>query len=428
MTFRGYVRSLLTRVAGVIMGIPVPYHLAAILLVAFAVRTCVWYRNWTGLIRHGDGYLFMAKAIADGNWDQYLSHGRFLQPVYSLWLAPMYLFNWQDSVYVFCLHQAFVAGTILFIYLSAGKVYGRLCALCASLVYAVQPQIAFWFNWALADAAFHFHLAILMYCSILAWKKTTPLSVAGLLAAGAALSLVRPEGVMVTIAAVFVFIIRKASDWRQRPLTVAAAMVFLSISFIAVSGWYVQSHEHVKEKILSHMHVGCGLYIGTLPTPTNPRDVDKVLVSLFADGGKLSKEDPKGRNHWYWASQIGLRRLQDDPLKVAGIVALRYVAVMIPSTFRDGLMSWRYVIIDRVFSTYMLLGTLFALFLKNDQRKITIGLAFMSFSIFTMVSLFQREWDVRVQLAAYTLLLGPATFGWFLTIRYILNLEMTTEN
>jgi 4-amino-4-deoxy-L-arabinose transferase-like glycosyltransferase len=420
MKFRGYVISLLTKAAGVIMGIPIFYCLAGILLVAFAVRTCVWYRNLTGLIRHGDGYLFMAKAIADGNWDQYLSHARFLQPVYSLWLAPMYLFNWQDSVYVFCLHQVFVAGTILFIYLSAEKVYGRLCALCASLIYAVQPQIAFWFNWALADTAFHFHLAILMYCSILAWKKTTPLSVAGLLLAGAGLSLVRPDGVLVTITAVVIFIIFKASSRRHRPLTVAAAMVFLFIAFITAAGWYVQSHDHVKEKILSHMHVGWGLYIGTLPTPTNPRDVNKALVSIFAEGGELSQKDSKGRNQWYWASQIGLRRLQDDPLKVAGIVALRYVAVMIPSTFRDNVMSWRYVIIDRVFSSYMIGGVLLAMFLKNEQKKITLGLVLMAFSIFTIVSIYQREWDVRVQLAVYTLLLGPATFGWFLTIRYIL--------
>ncbi|MCG6534445.1 MAG: glycosyltransferase family 39 protein [Syntrophales bacterium LBB04] len=395
--------------------LPTSYLLMGIIAVAFMVRTYVWYySNWVGLVRHGDGYLFMAQALAEGDWDKYFSHWRFLQPIYPIYLTPMFFFNWDDSTYVFWLHQSFVAGTIVFLYLSARRLFGQRCGLVTCLIYALHLQIAYWINWTLADTAFHFHLSLFMFFTISSWERITFYSVIGCLVSGMALVLTRPDGavIMASTVAVLVF---KLLTLRYRPLYALTTVILISILVVVSGLWFVFAHEPIRERVLSNVHVGWGLYTGTLPTPTNPAAVDKGLIAVFRDGSLLSKNDPKGRNQWYWASQIGLKRIKEEPWKVLRFVVTRYIAVVIPSTFRDN-PSWRYVIIDRTLSFYLIIGVLGAIFLRNEKRFYSIGLTVIAFSIYTLVCIYQREWDIRVQLSSYTVLLGASTFGWFLAL------------
>lgn len=396
--------------------VPMHYSLAVILLIAFCVRTYVWhYSNWVGLVRHGDGYLFMAQALGEGDWGKYFSHWRWLQPIYPFYLVPMYFFKWDDAIYIFWLHQSLVAGTILFIFLATRRIYGCWCGIAACLVYALHLQIAYWINWAFSDTAFHFHLAIFVYFTLISWEKVKWRPLMASLLGGTVLILTRPDGIPIVASALAVLFYKVLTRTFKPMQAISLVVTVASMITVSVLG-FIFANESAREKVLSNIHVAWGLYIGTLPTPTNPPDVDKKLIALFSEGSILSQKDPKGRNQWYWASEIGLQRLKNDPLKFLKIVAVRYIAVIIPSTFRDN-PSWRYVLIDRLLSFYLIFGIMGALILRNENRFYTTGLTVIAFSIYTLVSIYQREWDVRVQLSSYTVLLGAASHGWHLIVR-----------
>jgi hypothetical protein len=399
-----------------ITGLPAPVLLTGIIAVAFLVRTYVWhYSNWVGLVRHGDGYLFMAQALAEGDWTKYFSHWRFLQPVYPLYLVPMYYFKLPDSLYIFWLHQSFVAGTILFLYFAIRRFFGYGCGLATAFVYAIQLQIAYWINWTLSDMAFHFHLAIFLTFALSCWQKATWKSLVYGSLSGALLVMTRPDGFFIVFSSAAVLFFRLLTN-RYRPVFALAVTSVTALICILSTLGFIFFHEPARVAVLSNIHVGWGLYTGTLPTPTNPTAVDKDLIALFREGSLLSKKDPQKRNQWYWASQIGLERIKSDPWGVMRIMVTRYIAVIIPSTFRDN-PSWRYLLIDRFFSSYLIFGVFFSILLKNERRFIATGLLVVAFSIYTMVSIYQREWDVRVQLSTYILLLGPASYGWWLILK-----------
>jgi hypothetical protein len=395
--------------------VPTAYYLICIIILSFCVRTFVWhFSNWVGMVWHGDGYLYMAQAMAAGEWGKYFSHWRFLQPVYPLYLAPMFYFNLDYGTYVFWLHQSLAAATIIFLYAAVAKIYGRGCSLVAALVYAVQLQIAYWINWTLADVTFHFHLALFMWFVLDIWKEAHLRSAGLAAAAGLLLMLTRPDGFVIVSSAAAVLMF-KALNRKFKPVhSLILVVLTFSLALAAALG-VIFSDEKISERVLSNIHVGWGLYTGTLPTPTNPAAVDQPMIAMFRDGSLLSQKDPKGRNQWYWASQMGLQRIKEAPFKVARIMVTRYVAVIIPSTFRDHV-SWRFALIDRTFSFYLIIGTLCALLIRNDKRFYTAGLACAAFSVYTLVCVYQREWDIRVQLSTYALLLGAATYGWSLAL------------
>ncbi|HAJ26876.1 MAG TPA: hypothetical protein DCG53_06460, partial [Syntrophus sp. (in: bacteria)] len=251
-------------------GIPTSYYLIAIIILGFLVRTYVWhFSNWVGLVRHGDGYLFLAQALADGDWNKYFSHWRFLQPVYPLYLVPMYYFKLEDSIYVFWLHQALLAGTIIFLYLSIREFFGRWCGIIGCLIYAIQLQIAYWINWTLSDVAFHFHLSIFIYFALSCWKKATWRLLCYAIISGLLLVMTRPDGYVILFSSAAVLFYRILAS-RYKSVWAFVATSLAALIFIICVLWFTFSHEKARVAILSNVHVGWGLYTGTLPTPTNP--------------------------------------------------------------------------------------------------------------------------------------------------------------
>ena len=179
--------------------------LCGIVALGAALRTYIWFHGYAhygihGLVRHGDGYLQMAASLGGRSSEGFFTHWRFYQVVYSFYLAPLFALNLSDSVYVFWLHHVFAAATICLIYVSARKLGGSTCGLLAALVYAVHLQVAYWFNWTLADTAFHFHLSLFLLCAVVCWEGVSIKKIVGLAGAAFLMIFTRPEGFFITAA------------------------------------------------------------------------------------------------------------------------------------------------------------------------------------------------------------------------------------
>jgi len=380
--------------------------LLAIIIIAFALRTGIWHFGaHHGLVRHGDGFLDLAEAIAAGDRQRYFSHWRFSQVVYPLYLAPMYYFHLNDSIYVFWMHTFLVSATIVMIYLSSSFLFDQKSGLLSALIYALHLQIAYWINWTRADVAFHFHISLLLYCLLLAWRNRTPLTLFAVTAAGIAIALTRTEGILIALTA-FVILIYKKMTERFKPLRVIMIGSVIFTLFLSILTFFTYSQPDFRNKVLSHMYVGNGLYTLSLPTPKTPAETDVNLLAMW----NMSIRE---------RSDFGLQRIKQNPWGTVGIFLKRYVEVIYPSTFMEGV-SWRYITFDLVITIFLTGGILLAAVLSKDRRPEIIVLFLIAFSIYSIVALYQREWGLRVQLSAHVCLLIAAPFGWYALMKRII--------
>ena len=75
-------------------------------------------------------------------------------------------------------------------------------------------------------------------------------------------------------------------------------------------------------------------------------------------------------------------------------------------------MSFRYKLIDRVLALFLLVGLTAALGTRYGNAALMRTFAVTALSVYVLVSFYQAEWDVRVQLSAHVLLIPIATLGW----------------
>lgn len=396
----------------------------SIVLLGAAIRTYIWFHGYVedgepaGLVRHGDGYLRIASSFRPnsdiGFFDQWRAS---YQLVYPLYLAPIFAFDLSDSIYIFWLHHAFAASTIVLIYLSAKRLFDPLTATIAAFTYAAHLQMAYWFNWALADTALHFHLALFLYWAVLSWEAFTVARALGLLACALLISFCRPEGFVVSGLFAGALCFRWLSS-RVGPAKAFAGVTVLAMCVAAAGLLAVSRSERVKETVLSNMAVGWGLYYGSQRTPTRAELVDAMLVEMYRYGGEKASSDPEKHNSWYWNSVAGLQRIQAHPFRYVGYAAERLVNAVVPSFFRQGV-SFRYKVIDRSLALFLIVGLAVALTARHASAALLRSLVLSAFGVYLLVSFYQSEWDVRVQLSAHVFLIPIASSGWTVAWRRV---------
>jgi len=386
--------------------------LAGVCLLAFLVRLYFWKCGYGqggghGLLIHGDGYWDMAKALSE-KFPRTPEHWRAAQILYPLYLLPLFLGGLDPGNYVFWLHQGFAIATCLLLFATGRILGGDPAGLLAALGYALHLQIAFWFNFTLADTCFQFHAALFGFLTLRliqggggwgAW-----------LLSGLALGFTRPEGLVVWATAFAYFGWLRISK-KLVPVILLPALG-LALLLAGVGGvQMLKANSKVQEAAFSHVQVAVALYYGSLRTPTQAAEVDRALNSMYAYGAARANQDPQKRNMWYWISQAGWERIRSEPRTYLGNLAARVPNVLFPSFYREGV-SIRYKVFDRGMGFFLLAGVGFALIWRTRSQvpfRILVGLAAV---IYACVTLIQSEWDVRVQLSAHVLLLPVAASGW----------------
>lgn len=397
--------------------------LLCVVALGAAVRTYIWFHGYAldgrpGLVRHGDGYLEIAASFRPGSDASFFHHWRsFYQFIYPLYLAPIFAFDLDDGIYVFWMHHFFVAATICLIYVSSRKLGGVASAMIATFVYAVHLQMAYWFNWAFADTAYHFHLSVFLFCAVACWNAFSIPKALCLAACAFVMSFIRPEGVVVTAAFTaavgFRFLSRRFGAWKATA-AVGGAAICGAIVLISV---VVQS-KPVREAIFSNVGVGWGLYYGSHRTPTRAALVDEILLEMRRYGAEKASVDPEHRNLWYWSSIAGLERIRAHPVRYLGYSAERMVNAFFPSFFREGV-SFRYKVFDRTMALFLMVGVAVALAANRRMASLIQILVIAALAVYVLVSFYQAEWDVRVQLSAHVFLIPIASLGWVMVARHV---------
>ncbi len=390
--------------------------LLCVVALGAGVRTYMWFNGYAlngqpGLVRHGDGYLQIAEAFRPGSTAGFFDHWRSsYQFIYPLYLAPIFAFDLNDGIYVFWLHHAFAAATICLIYFSARRIGGVPCAMLATLVYAVHLQSAYWFNWAFADTAYHFHLSLFLFCVVAWWDKSSIPRALCVAACALIMSFTRPEGFVVTAAfaaaVCFRLLSRRMGPWRALAV-VGGTAICLAVALVS----FISQSKPVREAVLSNVGVGWGLYYGSHRTPTRAVLVDEILLEMRRYGLEKASIDPEHRSQWYWSSMAGLDRIRAHPLSYVGYSAERMVNAFFPSFFRQGV-SLRYKVFDRALAFFLMAGVVVALTAKHRLAPLMRALAFAALGVYVLVSFYQAEWDVRVQLSAHVFLIPIASLGW----------------
>ena len=392
------------------------FWLIGIMAIGAALRTYIWFHGFAldgkpGLVRHGDGYLTIAATFTPGSTVGFFEHWRATyQFIYPLYLAPIYAFGLNDGVYVFWLHHLFVAGTIALMYFCTRRMFGVGPAWLTALAYALQIQMAYWFNWAFADTAFHFHLALGFFFLLRCWDAPTPRRLFGLTACGFLILFTRPEGFAFTAGLAASLSYRLASG-RFGAIRTVGVFAIVVVCLALAGALVLSANKRVREVVFSNVGVGWGLYYGSHRTPTRADAVDVILNEMRRSGTEQSLRDPEHRSLWYWASVAGLERIRRNPLHYLAYSGERIVNAFAPSFFREGV-SLRYKLIDRTFALFLLVGLAAALLAPHPVAPLIRSLAFASFCIFALVGLYQSEWDVRVQLSSHVFLIPIASFGW----------------
>lgn len=392
--------------------------LFCIVALGAALRTYIWFHGFAldgkpGLVRHGDGYLQIAASFRKGSGIGFFDHWRSsYQFIYPLYLAPVFAFDLNDGIYVFWLHHFFAAATICLIYVSSRKLFGVASAVVAALVYALHLQFAYWFNWAFADTAYHFHLSLFLFCAVACWNAFSIPKGLCLAACAFVMSFTHPEGVVVTAAfaaaVCFRFLSERFGAWKALA-AVGGTAICVAVALISV----VSQHKPLREAVLSNVGVGWGLYYGSHRTPTRANLVDEILLEMRRYGIEKASVDPEHRNQWYWSAMAGLERIRAHPLRYLAYSAERMVNAFFPSFFRQGV-SFRYKVFDRALALFLMVGIAVALTANHRTASLMKTLAVASLAVYVLVGFYQAEWDVRVQLSAHVFLIPIASLGWVL--------------
>lgn len=386
-----------------VRSIPIHYYLISIIIIGLIVRTLLWnYFNYGGpegeLIRGYEEFFFLARQIASADWEKYFSAWRSIQPMYPLYLAPMYYFQIHEFLYVFTLHTFFLSGTIIFLYHSTRLLFGRKIGLISVFIYALHLQVAHWFYFTLADIAFHFHLALTLWIFLISWRNCRWINFICTLFSGLALALTRTEGLFV-LGIVIVLIVYKKLSEIVKP--VYAFFIQIAILIISLSIFLIIMYNNpmFHNKVLSHEYMARGLYNLSMPTPKTTFEVEE---HFFAQNKLTHREK----------SDFGIKRIKENPWRTVGIFLKRYVEVIYPSHFMMGV-SWRYIAFDFLITIFLTGGTLAAVVFSKERRPEIIALILVAFTIYTIVTIYQREWDLRVQLSAHVCLLIIAPYGLY---------------
>lgn len=405
------------------------FLLLLIIAIGFSVRTYIWFNGYNpetnitlpaahqerGLVRHGDGYLFIASSFDPSNDRSFFDHKRsYFQFIYPLYLAPIYLFGLNDSIYVFWLHHLFAALTIIFIYLSAYKIGKTWVGLLAALAYACHIQSAYWFNWVFSDIPFHFHLSLLMYCGLLCWERPSRMRVFLMAISGVVLMFTRTEGFAITLVSLMVlayrFMVPRLGATRVITIFLGSVLIFLLLGVFVLT-----QSKAVREVVFSNYSLAWGLYYSSQETPTNAKLVDEMLIEMHTYCNHKSIADPEKRDAQYWCSVAGLERIKNDPLNYVRVVLKRIPHAFFPSFYREGV-SWRYKLFDRTVMSFIVIGLICASMFRNKEKFASAGLVLMGLIIYMIVIILHSEWEVRVQLAAHVLLFPVASLGWVMLL------------
>jgi hypothetical protein len=389
--------------------------LVSIVALGAALRTYVWFRGYAqygvhGLVRHGDGYLEMAASIAGRSDASLAAHWRAYQFIYPLYLAPMFAFDINDSTYVFWLHHVLAAATTCLIYMSARRLCGSVCALLAALAYALHLQVAYWFNWTLADTAFHFQLSLFLLCAIRWWQAPSITSVLWLATSVFLMCFTRPEGFVIGAAFMagvsFRMLSGRFGAWSSLAVVGGVAACLAGALVYAIS-----QNKPAREKVMSNVDFAWGLYYGSQRTPTRADLVDKMLIEMRVYGDAQAAADVEHRSPWYWNSVAGLDRIRQRPVRYLAFYCERVVNALLPSFFREGV-SFKYKLFDRMMSLFLIAGTALSLVATRRTASLVPILVFTSFCVYLLIAFIQSEWDVRVQLSPHVLLIPVASLGW----------------
>ena len=385
--------------------------LSLILILYFLFKTYFWFYGYnqgkSGIFIHGDGYFDYAKCLVFSNCN--FDHFRTMQFLYPLYLTPIFYFDLNISVYVFILHHILSSLTLIFIYLSGKILLNSKLGMLSALIYTFQFQISYWFNFTLSDIAFHTHLAIFMFFFILFLKFKLNYYIILCIFSSITLYFIRPEGLLVSFFCIsyFIFSYLKNIIDQKNTYLVFTSIIFLIVFIISI---FIYLNSDLKDKIMSNVHVGWGLYYGSLETKTNANEVNEMLWEMFDTCNKKSLDDPNGMNEWWWCSKIGLDRIKNDPLNYLYVVSKRIPSIFYPGFYRDGV-SLKYILISSFFSTYIIIG-FFCLLIFNKHNKIPVNLLLCVLPIYILVIFYMDEWDVRYQLSPQVILILVSSFGF----------------
>jgi hypothetical protein len=391
-----------------------------IVTIGFLVRTYIWFNGTPQTYSlealnqnsssFNDGYLFIASTLNPSNDASFFTFWRsYYQMVYPLYLSPIFIFQLSPSIYIFWLHHLFAALTIIFIYFSALEIGNSRVGLLAALVYSCQTQIAFWFNWTYSDTAFHFQLSLFIYCSLLCWRNTSKKNLCCLIISGAIMSLTRPEGFLI----MSVLLLCLLADRFGR--TIVMGFILGAVLIILLPGTYFLSQNKVvQDKLFSNIHVASFLYLGSLSAPTSVKgygELQSEMSSYARSKSGKQLNDTNSGDYWYGISVAGWERIKRDPSKYIFILLERIPQVIYPSFYREGV-SWRYKLIDRSIMFFITIGVTCALLYSSREKPKMMGLFLMASSIYLILVFYHSEWDLRVHLSTYVILIPLASVGW----------------
>ena len=117
---------------------------------------------------------------------------------------------------------------------------------------------------------------------------------------------------------------------------------------------------------------------------------------------------------------FGVNEIRRNPTRTFFIIFKRYLEVIYPSHFMEGV-SLRYIGFDSFVTFILTGGIIFSIIFSHNQRLHMTFLLLISLSIYTIVTLYQREWDLRVQLSAHIPLIIALPLGWRLLYKNLFN-------
>ena len=226
--------------------------------------------------------------------------------------------------------------TVLFVYLLARKIWGRLAALGASALAAIDPFAVFFETLELSEGP---ALCLLVLTALLAWTARERLWAAP--AAGAALALtalVRPGWAMLGIVLVLAALVLPGSD-RPRPARVVLNIFFATVALcLAMSPWWIRNHLIFDEFVPLTTGGGATFYESNSPDatggPAYPQTVTPRLRELPAMG-----ELERGRR----LRKDALDWIKANPKSFMKLAAIKFGRTWSPVPNYGPYRKWEYI-------------------------------------------------------------------------------------
>jgi len=401
--------NIFDKIVNNIRRIPPSYLLLIILFIGFILRTAAWcYLGFRG--NDNSEFETLARLFAQGDWKAYFAMGRFHQPTTTLLLTPVYYFHLPLASYTFWLHQLLALGTIYLVYLIAKRSFGVYFGLISAFFIAINAMIIFWFPWITGDIPFHFFLALFGLGATSLFRDKKPINYGFFFLSGFLCLLTRPEGFFIFFTAVLIMLYIHFSK-RLSPVKsiciIAGIILFLSSSLVST----LFLHQKSREFFFSSMHVAYSLYVSSKISTNSPQEQEQVYNSM-GEVVEKTRNQPGFVSPNYALSMYGLNFIKEHPFTWLKMYVLRFTSVVFPSVFSPW-WTVKHRIYDFSMSFILVIGSIVALFFNDSRRYLALILTLMAFTIPFMVSFFQREVDLRVQLSMFILFATIAPYGWY---------------